>query len=127
MDFKALIDFNKYTLALAAAGFVYALEKLAPMPTLQGRYLLFGLLLIFLLSCLFGVGVFAAATRALHSDGAEKENLERIIQKLGTTHAVLLAVGMLVLGAMIVPRIFAPPTQTRSSNLSSGPTADQPN
>ena len=68
MDFKALIDFNKYTLALAAGGFVYALEKFVPMESWGGRYLLLGLLVTFLCSALLGVAIFAGATAALHAD-----------------------------------------------------------
>lgn len=110
MDFKGLIDFNKYTLAVAAAGFVYALEKFVPMPTLAGRWLLLALLGVFLLSAVSGVLVFAVATKALHAgDSNRQRKIEDLIARLGATHAVLLLIGLLGLGAMLVDRIMSEP------------------
>ena len=111
MDFKALVDFNKYTLALAAGGFVYALEKFVPMETPGGRYLLLGLLSILLLSVLLGVAIFAAATAALHADDIRKQRIEAYIRWFGVTHSILLCVGMLVLGGMLYDRVMSLPKQ----------------
>jgi hypothetical protein len=113
MDFKALIDFNKFTLALAAACFAYSLEKLVPMPTQTGRYLVLGLLAIFMLSTLCAVVLFAVATAALHRDDAQAEKLKPLISRLGVAHAGLLCIGLLVLGGMLVDRVLTEPPKTK--------------
>lgn len=109
MDFKALIDFNKYTSALAAASFVYTLEKFVPTPTMVGRLLVLGLLVTFLLSAILGVLIFAASTAALSQEAASRRRVERLIAPLGITHASLLRIGMVALGFMLYPRVMADP------------------
>ena len=110
MDFKALIDFNKYTSALAAASFVYTLEKFVPTPTMIGRLLVLGLLVTFLLSAILGVLIFAASTAALSQGAtAPRRQVERLIAPLGIAHASLLCIGMVALGFMLYPRVMADP------------------
>lgn len=109
MDFKSLIDFVKYTLALAAGGFVYALEKFVPAETLQGRILLLVLLAVLLFSAILGIAVFAAATRALHAGDDSTATYEDHIRKFGTWHSILLVAGMLGLGGMLIERVLSPP------------------
>ena len=53
MDFKAVIDLAKYTLALTAGCFVYSLEKLVPAPTDPARWLVLALLAVFSRPCKF--------------------------------------------------------------------------
>jgi len=110
MNLEGLIEFNKYTLALAAASFAYALEKFVPMQSTGGRCLLLALLGVFLLSAVFGVVLFAIATAALHRDAPRAAALRPTISKLGIAHALLLCVGLLVLGGMLVPRVLAEPS-----------------
>jgi hypothetical protein len=55
VDFKALIEFNKYTLALSAASFAYALDKFTPPTTSGGRLLLLLVLATFFLCTVLGV------------------------------------------------------------------------
>jgi peptidoglycan/LPS O-acetylase OafA/YrhL len=109
VNFQGLIDFNKYTLALAAASFVYTLEKFVPMSTASARYLVLGVLIMFLASALLGILVFAASTRAMHGDKAEQKGLATWIRRFGTAHAVSLCIGLLVLGAMLYSRVIEPP------------------
>ncbi len=109
MDYKALVDFNKYTLALAAAGFVYALEKLAPMESAAGRYLLLAVLGIFFLSIAFGVLVFAVATRAQHDTQNVSDRAKSLIRFFGLWHAILFGVGISVVAVILADRVLSPP------------------
>jgi len=110
LDFQALIEFNKYMLALSAGCFVYALDKFVPMPTSGGRYLLLTLLGAFFLSTVIGVVIFAAATSALHPKKKPSiAKLERVIGPLGMVHTSLLIIGLLILGWMLSGRVMAAP------------------
>jgi predicted tellurium resistance membrane protein TerC len=104
MKYDALIDFNKYTLAVAAGGFVYAIEKFSPAKTEATRWSLLGVLFVLLVALMFGVAVYGAATKALHG----KTNNQQIISTFGVVHLVFLGLGLLALGAMLVISIFAP-------------------
>jgi len=108
MNFEGLIDFNKYTLALAAGGFVYGLEKLSPMPTEAGRILLLAVLVLFLISAILGLLVFAAATAGLHAKGSPNPKLEKKIQWFGVSHAITLCIAMVFLGGMLYDRVMHP-------------------
>jgi hypothetical protein len=55
MDWNSLVEFKKYTVALAAAGFAYTLENFVPIPTADGRWFVVVILGAFLLSSLFGI------------------------------------------------------------------------
>jgi hypothetical protein len=112
MDFKGLIEFNKATLALAAACFAYALEKFVPMPTTGGRYLVLALLAVFMLSLLCALALFAVATAALHREAGTTEDLETLIRNFGVAHMGLLFIGVLMLGGMLVDRVLAEPPKT---------------
>jgi O-antigen ligase len=109
MDFTALIDFNKYTLALAAACIAYSLEKFVPMPTPAGRYLVLVLLAIFMLSALCAVLLFAVATAALHRDKDNAAKLKPLIGRLGIAQMAFLCIGLVVLGGMLADRVLTEP------------------
>jgi hypothetical protein len=110
MDYQATIEFNKYTLAVAAGGIVYALEKQAPVPTLGGRLFLLCVVGALLLATFLGVIVFAAATRALHeSSTREASDQNRVIQYLGTTHVVVLLLGLAGVAGILVHQVLSPP------------------
>lgn len=110
MDFKALIEFNKYMLALSAASFAYALDKFVPMPTSDGRLMVLALLGIFLVGIVLGVLIFAAATSALHpKKEGKKAYIEKLIAPLGILHTGLLIVGLVVLGGMLIERVTTAP------------------
>jgi uncharacterized membrane protein YjgN (DUF898 family) len=114
VDFKGLIDFNKYTLALGAASFVYALEKAVPATRGLAWYVSLAALALLFVSVVVGVIIFAAATAALHVDDTAKEDVarkERItgyMPPLGTAHVLLLATGLLLLGGVLFERVISP-------------------
>jgi len=114
MDYKSLIDFNKYTLAPAAAGFAYALEKFVPSDG-WSRFAVLIMLLIIGFSALCGILLFAVATGAQHGDQNRKKRAEPWISNLGTGHAVLLFLGMLMLLCMLIPRVLAEPVATTTT------------
>lgn len=107
MNYQALIDFNKYTLAVAAGGFVYAIEKFSPAKTELTRWSLLGVLFVLLIALLLGVAVYGAATKALHGMTSN----QRLIEKFGIAHLISLGVGLLALGVMLVISIFDPPKE----------------
>ncbi len=109
MNFEGLIEFNKYTLALAAGAFLYTLEKFVPSGSILGRYLVFGVLIIFLASTIVGIAIFAVSTAALHRDALAQAQLQKWIQPLGITHACLLCLGLVVLGGMTYSRVMSEP------------------
>jgi hypothetical protein len=116
LNLSALIEFNKYTLAIAAAAFVYALQTFIPAESVAMRWLVLGLLLILLTSLGCGALLFAACTRALHegptaSDAAVQSTaqLASTIERLGKAHAGLLFAGLALLSVMVVPRVLARP------------------
>ncbi len=109
MDWKSLVEFNKYTVALAAAGFAYTLEKFVPMPTAEGRWFVVLILCTFLLSLLFGILIFATATTALSADEGVKKTAEERMPWYGIPHLVLLGAAMLAVGVMLILRVLADP------------------
>ncbi len=109
MNWNSLIEFNKYTVTLAAGGFVYTLEKFVPMPTPEGRWFVLLVLSMFLLSLFFGIVIFAMATTALSADEAKKKAAEERMPRYGIAHAVLLCVAMLAVGGMLIQRVLAAP------------------
>ena len=111
MNFEGVIDFTKYTLALAAAGLVYTFETFIPAPSAIGRFLALSVMLIFLIASIAGVFIFAVSTAALH-DASRETAARKRIKILGVAHSVLLVVGMAALGGMLVPKILAPPSAT---------------
>ncbi|WP_425259963.1 hypothetical protein ACPOLB_03745 [Rubrivivax sp. RP6-9] len=110
MDFKALIEFNKYTLALAAACIAYALEKFIPALTFGDQVQLLFVLGAFFASALLGVVIFATATAAQHPNRADtRDKLAKIIAPLGTAHTFFLVVGLLVFAWMLYSRVMTSP------------------
>jgi len=105
LDFKALIDFVKYTLALAAAELAYAVEAFRDGGVARGTAL--GILGTLFVSLLLGILVFAAATSALHPQKKEgvKESLQKIIKHAGTVHSILLVIGTAWLGVVLISGI----------------------
>jgi hypothetical protein len=102
MDFKATIDLVKYTLALTAACFVYALEKLTPAPTAKERWLVLGLLAVFVIAALAGILIFSAATAALHGDAERGRRQQPLIKFAAYVHIGFLGVGVLFLGGKLM-------------------------
>ncbi len=110
MNFSALIEYNKYTLALAAACFAYALEKFVPVPTEGQRFLVLFTLGMFFVCAVLGVIIFAAATAAQHPNKAGSAvAIGRLIRPLGMAHTALLVFGLLGLGYVVYERVMAPP------------------
>jgi hypothetical protein len=106
MNFNAIIDLVKYTLAFTAACFVYALERLTPAPTAEERWLVLGLLAVFVIAALAGIFIFSAATAALHGD-AERARRQELRIKLGAyAHIGFLGVGVLLLGGKLMNRVL---------------------
>ncbi len=121
MDFKAIIDLVKYTLALGAACFVYTLEKLVPVPA-EGRWLVLTLLGLFVVSAVAGILIFSAATAAQHGDPARAVRQKNRIRVAAYVHIGCLALGILLLGGKLVHQVFTEvpePPQVTSSPSSS--------
>lgn len=113
MDFKAVIDLVKYTLALGAACFAYSLEKLVPAPSDGARWFVLVLLSLFVFSVVSGIVMFSCATSALHGDEERALRQEPRIEMASFIHVGCLALGVLLLGGKLVERVLteAPPKQ----------------
>lgn len=122
MDFKAIIDLVKYTLALTAACFVYTLEKLVPAPTELGRWLVLALLTLFLVSALAGILIFSSATAALHGDEKKASRQRWRIERAAYVHIGLLGIGVLLLGGKLVERVLTEVPKSPVVCCSQGPT-----
>lgn len=109
MKFEGLIDFNKYTLALAAAGVIFTLDTFVPAATSAMRWTVLVLLAMFLASATLGVLVFSVCTKALHGDAAAKQAAIDRLPGLGTAHATLLVLPLIGIGVLLVPHVLAPP------------------
>ena len=109
MNFEGLIDFNKYTLALAAGGFVFTLDAFVPAASPAMRWMVLVLLAMFLASAALGVVVFSVCTKALHGDAAAKQAATDRLPSLGTAHATLLVVPLIGVGVLLVPQVLAAP------------------
>lgn len=120
MDFKAIIDLVKYTLALSAACFVYALEKLVPAPP-EGRWQVLALLGMFVISAVAGIFIFSAATAAQHGNPKREERQKKRIRWAAYIHIGFLALGVLLLGGKLVERVLteAPGLPQRATGASS--------
>ena len=110
MDYKALIDFNKFTLALAAVGLVCVLERFVQADSAILFAAILIILILFLVSALAGIFLFAAATFGLHSerkDGDENKvrRLDTLIKPLGITLIICFGLGMAILGVVIVTQV----------------------
>ena len=117
MDFKATIDLVKYTLALSAACFAYALEKLVPAPTEPARCFVLGVLASFIFAALAGIVIFSSATAALHGDEVRAKRQRKVIRPTAYIHLGCLGLGVLLLGGKLVDKVLtdvpAPPIATR--------------
>src|SRR5450755_375534 len=109
MEWKSPIAFNKYTVAFAAVGFAYTLEKFVPMPTAEERWFVVAILCTFLLSLIFGILIFAIATTVQSVDKNGKRDAEKIMPLFGIPHLVLLGVAMLAVGVMLIQRVLSDP------------------
>lgn len=109
MDHKGLIDFNKYTLALAAGGFIYTLSTFVPVSEEGDRIGVLVLLGFFLISMILGILVYAAATASLHGDAARENRLKRPISWMGGSHAIFLVLGLSFLGFKLYSLVMSPP------------------
>ncbi len=98
MNYKALIDFNKYTLALATAGLIYTFERLPEFKQGFPIFVLLALLVLFAVSLLLAIALFAAATRALHLPQDRDGELDGAIRHLGRWHSGLLFTAIIILG-----------------------------
>lgn len=114
MNFEAVIDLVKYTLALGAACFVYTLEKLVPAPNDSARLYVLVLLGLFLVSAVGGIFIFSAATAAMHGDEARAGRQRPRIRVASYFHLGFLAIGVLLLGGKLVQSVVteALPMQT---------------
>lgn len=122
MNFNALVEYNKYTLALAAACFAYALEKFVPMPTARERFLVLFTLVMFFVCAVLGVIIFAAATAAQHPKKAgSADAIARLIGPLGMAHTALLVLGLLGLGYLVYERVMDPPKASKPSECCAPP------
>jgi hypothetical protein len=110
MNIDSLIDFNKYTLAVSAGCFVYAMEKVPPVGSGVAGVVLGATLVLLAAASVFGVLVFFVATSAAHykiEGGAiPGEHLEWI-RRLGISHSVALLLGVVLLVGILVPRVFS--------------------
>ena len=117
MNYQALIDFNKYTLAVAGGAFIYTIEKFVPMESAVGRWLILALLFLFLISIVAGVLLFAAATSALHATVRKQEQdspplapePDRTSKFLGILHSATMAAGLFILGVLLAQDVLEPP------------------
>jgi hypothetical protein len=119
MNIESLIDFNKYTLALAAAAFAYALEKLSSGTS--NHVATIATLSILAISTLAGILLFSVATSASHyvaSGSADIPTLHlNAIRWLGTFHSVLLTIGIVLLGGLLLAQLLAPPEPAKCKGL----------
>ena len=113
MDYRALIDFNKYTLAIAAGGFVYTLEKFIPSEPGLVFHAVVAMLALFLFSSIAGVVLFSTATKSLHSTG-KQQSQETIIRRSGIAHAGSLIVALLILGFLVFKEVVFAESPTSS-------------
>ena len=109
MKFESLIEFNKYTLALAAGSFLYSIEKLLPPDNQLKQVIVATLLVILLVSLVTGVIVFSAATAASHATAANdneriKKN-QKIIGWSGATHSITLVVALIILAFIFIEKV----------------------
>jgi hypothetical protein len=126
MNFTGVIEFTKYTLALAAACFVYTLETFVPAEYLLQRWLILALLAVFFVSSLAGTLVMAVSTKALHGAAGPKPRAEGYIETFGVAHSALLVVGMLGLAVMLVPRVLREPAPPSVPIVQCAPAATEP-
>ncbi len=110
MNIDGLIDFNKYTLAVAAACFVYAIEKIPPVGSGMSWLLFASALCLLAVSSVLGVLVFFVATSAAHHEAKHKvipsAHLDWI-RRFGISHALTLIVGVVLLVAMLAPKVLS--------------------
>ncbi len=113
MNYEALVDFNKYTLALGAGGFVYGLEKFASADSWVFVATVIALLCL-LATVILGILIFAIATKAQHNasdsrlNGQTAQNADgaKLIQGFGVAHVLTLLTGMILLGVLIFTQVL---------------------
>lgn len=130
LNFDGVIDFTKYTLALAAAAFIYVIEKFTPAATSGGRAVTVGLLVVLLASSISGVLVLAASTAAPHANDVRKQRIIGLVGRFGTTHAVLLVAGLFGVGGLVFNQALSqpddPPVTRCVCSVEEGPRLDEP-
>ena len=119
MNIDSLIDFNKYTLALAGACFVYSLEKLSSGAGSQVATI--ATLSILAISTLAGILLFSVATSASHYMTPGSSDIPAghriLIGWLGILHSALLAIGVVLLGVLLFKGFFATPEPAECTGL----------
>ncbi len=119
VDFKAIIDFNKFTLALATGGLIYTFERIPEFKDGFPVFILLFLLALFFFSTVLGIALYAAATKSLHQDGKKKRNLDKAIEHLGSWHSGLLFAAVILLGiTMLIHTLSELKADTEKPNCS---------
>ncbi len=113
MDYKAIIDFNKYTLALAAGGFAYVLKSYGKPEQVWIYWFVMVILILFLFSVICGILVASTATSRLNRIKEEQSNHDKLIRMFGITHIISMIVGMLFLGTMVFTDLKFPTKESR--------------
>tara|TARA_R110000868_G_scaffold143864_2_gene362500 strand:+ start:2253 stop:2636 length:384 start_codon:yes stop_codon:yes gene_type:complete len=105
MNFTSIIDFNKFTVAIAVGCLVYATEKILPPDSLIKQIASIVLIGLLVLSIVLGVFLFAAATAAcnaeLAGDRSRVESNQATIKFCGTWHSITLGLALLIFAALL--------------------------
>ena len=104
MDYRGIIDFHKYTLAVAGGGLFYAFNLVPKLTDYISSLVVFMTLFLFFISALFAVIIFSTATKALHNDknAKRKKIRNKIIRCSATIHYITLFIAVIALGVVMI-------------------------
>ena len=107
-NLKQALEFNKVTMALAAAGFAFVSKAAADLPDFELRLVGLGAALAFALSTVWGLLVVGRASKI-----AETATDDATIRAHGKAHTGLLFAGLLLASILVFTAIWrGPPAKT---------------
>jgi hypothetical protein len=108
---KRTLEFNKFTLGLAAAGLAYAATVSTPSEFHPHEHVSFGVkcvatlnILAFAVSVLMGTLIIGRATKLTNAD--DDLVSDSTIETLGRIHSAALVLGLLLAGSLMLDRIW---------------------
>jgi hypothetical protein len=108
------LDFNKFTMALAAAGFGYvsATASDTPEPKIMAKFIATAAILSFVCSVILGTFVMGRASKV--SNECQRDTTMSV---LGQFHLALLLIGLVLAGTLMLDKIWKWSTPNQSSAI----------
>lgn len=114
----SILDFTKWTLALAVAQIFWLQSTFLPTGDRQVFVLVLAVMAIAALSAILGVALYARATKVLAEN--PDATFDDLVRVLGRAHAVLLVLALVGSAGLFIGRLFQPAEPAARCTLTAG-------